>query len=312
MQVRSKGVAWSDAAVEPRMLAGGAFPVGVTVPSRWSDTGTCRRRRCLVGSAAVEPWLETCRAAAEDVRQVLVELPGRATREPVVGAGEGGDETTAIDAAAEEAIVRRLEETGEDFVLVSEELGERRFGGGGRRRVVVDPIDGSLNAKRGIPHFCLSIAIADGDTMADVDFGYGEEWTARRGEGAFLDGRPLGRERPKDEIETLAFEATLTSLVAERAAHVVGLAYRLRIMGSLALALCNLAAGRLDGVCSLKPARAVDLAAAQLLVRERGLAIELVETPPFDAAPLDVTARSRVVAAGTPELCRKLAAALSA
>ncbi|HYZ76718.1 MAG TPA: inositol monophosphatase family protein [Gaiellaceae bacterium] len=266
----------------------------------------------------MEPWLETCRAAAEDVRRVLVELPGRAAREPVVGAGEGGDETTAIDAAAEAAILGRLEETGEDFVLVSEELGERRFGAGGRLRVVVDPIDGSLNAKRGLPHFCLSIAVADGDTMADVefaylyDFGSGEEWTARRGVGAFLGGRPLGSERPKDEIETLAFEATLTSLVAERAAHVVGLAYRLRIMGSLALALCNLAAGRLDGVCSLKPARAVDLAAAQLLVRERGLAIELVETPPFDAAPLDVGARSRVVAAGTPELCRKLAAALSA
>jgi myo-inositol-1(or 4)-monophosphatase len=266
----------------------------------------------------VELWLETCRAAAQDVRRVLAELPGRAAREPVVGAGEGGDETTAIDAAAEDVIVRRLEQTGEDFVLVSEELGERRFGAGGRRRVVVDPIDGSLNAKRGIPHFCLSIAVADGDTMADVDFAYlydfgsGEEWTARRGEGAFLDGRPLGHERPKDEIETLAFEATLTSLVAEHAAHVVGLAYRLRIMGSLALALCNLAAGRLDAVCSLKPARAVDVAAAQLLVRERGLAIELFETPPFEAAPLDVTARSRVVAAGTPELCRRLAAALSA
>ena len=91
----------------------------------------------------------------------------------------------------------------------------------------------------------------------------------------------------------------------------VGLAYRLRIMGSLALALCNLAAGRLDGVCSLKGARSVDVAAAQLLVRERGLAIELVESPPFLDAPLDLEARSRVVAAGTPELCRKLAAALS-
>jgi myo-inositol-1(or 4)-monophosphatase len=266
----------------------------------------------------VEPWLATCRAAAEDVRQVLVDLPGRADREPVVGAGEGGDETTAIDAAAEAAIVRRLEETGEDFVLVSEELGERRFGAGGARRVVVDPIDGSLNAKRRIPHFCLSIAVADGATMADVefaylyDFGAREEWTARRGAGAFLDGRPLSSELPKDEIETLAFEATLTSLVAERAAAVAGLAYRLRIMGSLALALCNLADGRLDGVCSLKPARAVDIAAAQLLVRERGLAIDLFETPPFEEAPLDVSARSRVVAAGTPELCQKLAAALSA
>jgi myo-inositol-1(or 4)-monophosphatase len=83
-------------------------------------------------------------------------------------------------------------------------------------------------------------------------------------------------------------------------------------MGSLALSLCHLAAGRVDAVCSLKPARAVDIAAAQLLVRERGLAIDLFDAPPFGAAPLDLEGRSRVVAAGTPELCRKLAGALSA
>jgi hypothetical protein len=47
-------------------------------------------------------------------------------------------------------------------------------------------------------------------------------------------------------------------------------------------------------------------------VRERGLAIDLFEAPPFDRAPLDVEGRSRVVAAGTPELCRQLAQALSA
>jgi hypothetical protein len=56
----------------------------------------------------------------------------------------------------------------------------------------------------------------------------------------------------------------------------------------------------------------VDIAAAQLLVRERGLAIDLPEAPPFEAAPLDNEKRSRVVAAGTPELCARLAAALSA
>ncbi len=82
-------------------------------------------------------------------------------------------------------------------------------------------------------------------------------------------------------------------------------------MGSLALSLCHLAAGRVDAVCSLKGARSVDIAAAQLLVRECGLAIELFEQPPIEAAPLDLGARSRVVAAGTPALCRELAEALT-
>jgi myo-inositol-1(or 4)-monophosphatase len=266
----------------------------------------------------VKPWLEACRAAAGDIKGVLADLPTRVEREPVLQTGEGGDDTTAIDAAAEAVIVRRLEQLDEDFTLVSEELGERVFGSGGPWRVVCDPIDGSLNAKRNIPYFSLSVAVADGATMGDVAFGYvydfgtGEEWTAERGGGAFLDGVPLGGVQPKDKIEILAFEGTTTAEVAERAGQMVGTAHRLRIMGSLALSLCHLADGRVDAVCSLKPARSVDIAAAQLLVRECGLAIDLFEDPPFAAAPLDLVGRSRVVAAGTTELCRKLEAALTA
>jgi metal-sulfur cluster biosynthetic enzyme len=63
-------------------------------------------------------------------------------------------------------------------------------------------------------------------------------------------------------------------------------------MGSLALSLCHLAAGRVDAVCCLKPARSIDSAAAQLLVRERGLEIELFEDPPFGDALLDLGQRS--------------------
>ena len=83
---------------------------------------------------------------------------------------------------------------------------------------MIDPIDGSLNAKRGIGFFSLSIAVASGATMGDVDFGFvhdfgtEEEWTATRGEGASLNGSRLCGEPPKERIEILAFEATLTSL----------------------------------------------------------------------------------------------------
>ena len=259
-------------------------------------------------------WLELCRAAVADVDAVLARMPTRAEREPVVGEGLGGDDTTAIDRAAEEVILARVREAA--GAIVSEEVG--RVGGAGLPLVVVDPIDGSLNAKRGIPFFSLSIAVAEGETMDDVvfgfvhDFGSREEWTARRGQGACLNDQPLGAVRPKDEVEILSFEATRTSLVATDAPKVADLAHRLRIMGSLALSLCHLAAGRVDAVCSLKPARSVDIAAAQLLCRELGLAVDLFDVEePFGAAPLDLEQRSRVVAGGTMAVCTQIARALS-
>jgi myo-inositol-1(or 4)-monophosphatase len=264
----------------------------------------------------VTDWLSICRAATADVQDVLERLPTRLEREPVVGDGEGGDETTAIDHASEVAVVSRLDALGGDFTLVSEELGLRAATGDGTVTIVLDPIDGSINAKRGIPFFSLSIAVADGPTMADVHFGYvydfgaDEEWTAVRGRGALLDGEPLVAPPPKEPIELLGLEATRTELVAERAPKLVGVAERLRIMGSLALSLCHFAAGRVDAVVSLRPCRSVDIAAAQLLVRERGLIVDLCDEGSLLTAPLDLGRRSRVVAASSPDAYVRLTDAL--
>ena len=263
----------------------------------------------------MKPWLDVFRAAAADVSRALDGMPTRVEREPVVAAGVGGDDTTAVDDAAERAVVARLEElhrAGTEFTLVSEELGERAFGSS-ETRVVVDPIDGSHNAIRGLRHFCLSIAVAEGATMGDVVFGYvhdfgtGEEWTATKGGGAQLDGEPLGGVGPQDPIEILVMEGTLSASVADHAEALVGYAHRFRIMGSLALSLCQLAAGRVDAVCSLREARAVDTAAAQLLVQEVGLSIGYADAGPWEAAPLDTAHRSLVVAAATDELRDRLA-----
>jgi myo-inositol-1(or 4)-monophosphatase len=266
----------------------------------------------------VQPWLDAFRAAAQDITRVLDELPTRAEREPVIAAGEGGDDTTAIDEAAERAVVARLEELhrdGQEFTLVSEELGERAFGSS-ETRVVVDPIDGSVNAKRGLRHFSLSIAVAEGSTMGDVifgfvhDFGSGEEWTATRGGGAQLNGEPLGV-RPKETVEILAMEGTLAASVADHAEALVGYAQRFRIMGSLALSMCQFAAGRVDAVCSLREVRAVDTAAAQLLIREVGLSIGFADAGPWDGAPLDTRPHGVLVAAPTEELRDRLGAILT-
>jgi len=237
-------------------------------------------------------------------------MPTREERERVVGRGKGGDDTGALDEAAEAAVLAHFE--GEDVRIVSEEIG---FKGEGRYTVLVDPIDGSQNAERGIPYFCLCVAVAEGDTVDDVFFGYvydfgaDEEWYAIRGGGAFLDGKPLTG-APREFIEMLSLEATRATLVGESLEVLAPLTDRVRVMGAQALTYCHLAAGRTDAVVCLKPSRAVDFAAAQLVVRERGFAIELFDTPPIGAAPLDLTARSRVVAAGNEELCRQIVDAL--
>jgi myo-inositol-1(or 4)-monophosphatase len=237
-------------------------------------------------------------------------MPTREERGRPVGWGEGGDITSALDQAAEEALLARLAVDG--VRIVSEEIGIR---GEGSTTVVVDPIDGSQNAERGIPYFALCVAVAEGGTMDDVVFGYvydfgaGEEWTALRGGGAFLDGEPL-RGRPKDEIEFLSIEATRASLVAAELPKLVPLTSRVRIMGAQAVSFCQLAAGRTDAVVSLKPSRAVDFAAAQLLLRERGFAVHAIDGPPLPGMPLDLAARSRICAAATEAHTARIAAAL--
>jgi myo-inositol-1(or 4)-monophosphatase len=260
----------------------------------------------------MSPWLELCRAAVVDVKSVLASMPSRAERERVVGRGKGGDDTGALDEAAESAVLKHFER--DDVRIVSEEVG---YIGEGRYTVVVDPIDGSQNAERGIPYFCLCVAVAEGDTVDDVFFGYvydfgaNEEWYAVKGGGAFLDDEPIAGE-PNDYIQMLSLEATKATLVGESLKALAPLTDRVRVMGAQALTYCHLAAGRTDAVVCLKPSRAVDFAAAQLIVRERGFAIELFDAPPIGASPLDLAARSRIVAARNEELCRTIVEALTA
>ena len=266
-------------------------------------------------------WLGICRTAVQGLKDVLAQVPSTEERAVETGTrGEGGDRTLVIDRDAESVILdqlERLRSEGHRFTAFSEEQGLLDFGDSGVR-VVIDPIDGSLNAKRGLPHYALSVAVASGGTMADVEFGYvyefgtREEWWGYRGAGAWCNQKQLdpsiSERRGRDgRLEVLGIESADPRWVAASIDALEGAAYRLRAFGSIASSLCQVAAGRFDGMVSLRRARGVDSAAGQLIAREAGAFVSFPSCNEPLGAPLDAAPTSPVVAARSEETLRELA-----
>jgi myo-inositol-1(or 4)-monophosphatase len=252
-------------------------------------------------------WLGLCRRSAVAARVAVAGLGGVAERAAEHGRGEGGDTTLAVDRVAEDAVFAELEAFARPLVAVSEERGEVELHGGGPVRVVVDPVDGSMNAKRGLPFACVSIAVASGAAMADVEVGYvaelepARDWWALRGEGAFREGIRLAP-LCAGPLEVLGLETARPALVTAAADGLAATdARRLRALGSVAASMCLVAAGQLDAMVTLREVRSVDVAAAQLIVMEAGGTVAL---PGGDA--LDLEMRSHAVAARSAELAERV------
>ena len=267
-------------------------------------------------------WLGAARRAADALSALLAARPTQAERVVETGTrGEGGDRTLEIDAAAERAVfdeLERLHDAGARFCVVSEERGVVDFGDSAVK-VIVDPIDGSMNAKRGMPHHALSIAVAEGSTMGDVVFGYvrdigpAEEWVAWRGRGACLNGTALdasvGERRTRDgKLELVGIESADPRWVRDSIEGLCAATHRLRALGTIASTLCQVAGARLDGMTTLRRCRAVDAAAGQLIVREAGGHVAFTAYGDPLGAPLDLEPHSPVVAARTEAGLRELAA----
>ena len=271
-------------------------------------------------TALAADWLGACRRAVAALEEVLTNAGGAEARAAETGTrGAGGDRTLVLDDSAEAIVfteLERLHAEGWTFTACSEERGEQQFGPG-PVRVIIDPIDGSLNAKRDASHFALSVAVADGETMADVafafvhDFGAREQWWARRDEGAWRDGTrldpaPGARRNRVGKLELVAIESADPRWVCECADTLAEVAHRLRALGTIAVTLCEVAAARYDGMVTLRASRGVDAAAGQLIVREAGGVVSFPDCDEPLMAPLDATPSSRLVAARSPEALREL------
>jgi myo-inositol-1(or 4)-monophosphatase len=224
-------------------------------------------------------WPAICRRIVAAQHPIFERARTSEERTVYEGIGEGGDRTLVIDRECEDVVFAELEklaEGGASFVAVSEERGEVTFNSGGGQRVVIDPIDGSLNARRTIPSFAVSIAVSSGPSMADVEFGFvhdfgaNEEFIANRGAGAQLNGAPARVSAEADPLEVVGVESAEPEWALPAFEALAGKVFRLRVVGAIAISAAYVAAGRFDAMLSLRSCRSVDAAAAQLIVREAG------------------------------------------
>ena len=223
-----------------------------------------------------DEWLAAFRRAVEAQREIFAEHVGIEARTEYEGVGEGGDNTLVIDRLCEDAIFAELEglhEAGHEFTAVSEERGTVSFGSpDAPLRVVIDPIDGSLNARRTIPCHSLSIAVAAGDSMADVrlgyvyEFGAGEEFVASAVRERPWTAARSARRRVTGSRSSDSRRPSPSGCWPPRRAS-PGMPTGCASPGSIAVSLCYVAAGRFDGMISTRHCRSVDAAAGQLIVR---------------------------------------------
>lgn len=179
---------------------------------------------------------------------------------------DGGDrpDQYALDQVADAAALEVLDAAG--VGVLSEESGLRPAGGAGSETVIVDPVDGSTNASRGIPHYCISLCVAEGLTPVAGLVRHlvsGEEFTATAGGGAHRNGQsisPSGR---------TSGERAVIGVSGRPGAELP--VWQVRVLGSAALDLCAVACGRLDAYIDLNSNHGVwDYAAGILICDEAG------------------------------------------
>jgi myo-inositol-1(or 4)-monophosphatase len=257
-------------------------------------------------------WLPIFRAIAAEIRATIPPLAGTPRGREETGVGAGGDRTIVLDQLAEGIVVRHLEQayrSGARFRLISEELGERDFGG--EALVLADPLDGSFNAKMGLPYYAVVLAVTEGDRFSDVRLGYvqnlvtGDEYHAIAGGGAFHHGEPLRPAPPPFNgriIPLVQFDAPSGVEPRERAAPIFTRAEKVRQLGSAALNLCHTASGGIALQVTPAPVRSFDLAGPLLILREAGGIATDFEGGTIDAVSVRLDARTTLLASLSHEI----------
>lgn len=241
--------------------------------------------------------------------KLLAELSGKRFKpmaQKAIGVGAAGDKTFPVDRIAEDIIISELEASGLSLSIVSEEFGLKDINGGGKK-VLIDPIDGSKNAVSGIPFYCTSIAIADGETIGSVEMSYvvniinGDEFRAEKGRGAFLNNERISTQE-EEEFYLIAYEAQVPGKDIAQALPLLSKSRKTRCLGATALDLSYLACGAVSVFVNPSLSRSFDFAGGWLLVKEAGGVFSDINGNPLENIQIGLKKSSSLLASGNQRL----------
>jgi len=260
----------------------------------------------------MDNWLDIFREIGEEASEVTLKIYGKEEARKKIGRGAAGDITRGIDKAVEDIILKKLRDVG-NVKLLSEESGIIVIGKA-EGIVITDPLDGSGNAKDGIPLFSTSLAFTNTESkIGKVDVAYvrnlvtGDEYHAVRGKGSYLNGSRITTSKNK-VLSAVGFEFyPHTTQSLKKAMMVMNGVKRIRCFGSVALDICFVAQGALQGYIDFRDiCRLLDISAAALILKEAGGIITDDKGISIEEKTIDLNSNSNLIIAGNRELHAQL------
>jgi len=250
--------------------------------------------------------------AKEIVKKIDRKIRSTIKKEPyklakTIDIGADGTPTKYIDKIAEDVAINAIKNAEVSVDLLSEEAGF--IDNDGEYLFVLDPVDGTRNAMRGIPFFSVSLAIGE-KNLSDIEYGIvknianKDEFIVEKQHGAFLNKKPV-------VIPDIPSSDLLYSITLGKNKDVLGgsltFPHTRRCFGCASLEMCMVATGALDGyIVGHEHIRVIDIAAATLFVREAGGIVTDITGKTLEMM-LNLDERVSIIAAGNQQVIKAIA-----
>jgi myo-inositol-1(or 4)-monophosphatase len=233
--------------------------------------------------------IDILKEACTEVYQKTRNLIGTVEGNRKFGRGSGGDISRRIDLDAEKAVMDTLQRHNFNPTIIGEECGILQGNDG---FLIMDAMDGTMNASRGLPFYCCSLAYSIDFRLSSVvdaaviDLSIGDIYYASKEEGAYWNGDRICADRSRARNNSISEQyfhqdivigMNISGISADtfnRLSRLISRSIHIRHFGANALELCYFARGLMDAYIDFRgKIRVTDMAAAYLIVKEAGAKI---------------------------------------